>query len=63
MAIALPQWRSTWVALIGYGRRRHWGLLAVQGGKPGSQHCFKGHLSPPRMTMHHTMFDNNCGSP
>lgn len=45
MAVAMPHWRSSWVALIGYGARRHWGLLAVQGRK---------------MTMHHTMFENNC---
>mmetsp|Transcript_55845 Transcript_55845/g.133572 ORF Transcript_55845/g.133572 Transcript_55845/m.133572 type:complete len:346 (+) Transcript_55845:110-1147(+) len=44
-SLLIPQWRSSWVALIGYGSRRYWGLLAVQGRK---------------MTLHHTMYDNNC---
>jgi len=44
-AVAMPQWRSSWEALIGYGTRRHWGLLAVQGRK---------------MQLHHTMYENNC---
>ncbi|CAE7230127.1 MMK1 [Symbiodinium natans] len=45
MAIALPNWRSSWVGLIGYGTRRNWGLLYVQG---------------RTTTFHHTMYDNNC---
>ncbi|CAE7526122.1 MMK1 [Symbiodinium sp. KB8] len=45
MAIVLPNWRSSWVALIGYGTRRNWGLLYVQG---------------RQTTFHHTMYDNNC---
>jgi len=45
MAIVLPNWRSSWVGLIGYGTRRNWGLLYVQG---------------HQTTFHHTMYDNNC---
>jgi len=31
ISIAFPYWRSSWVAVIGYGHRRHWGLFVVQG--------------------------------
>eukprot|EP00441_Pelagodinium_beii_P014608 CAMPEP_0197662688 /NCGR_PEP_ID=MMETSP1338-20131121/54349_1 /TAXON_ID=43686 ORGANISM="Pelagodinium beii, Strain RCC1491" /NCGR_SAMPLE_ID=MMETSP1338 /ASSEMBLY_ACC=CAM_ASM_000754 /LENGTH=393 /DNA_ID=CAMNT_0043240633 /DNA_START=119 /DNA_END=1300 /DNA_ORIENTATION=+ len=31
IGIGMPYWRSSWVAVIGYGHARHWGLFYLQG--------------------------------
>eukprot|EP00930_Biecheleria_cincta_P098906 TRINITY_DN90556_c0_g1_i1.p1 TRINITY_DN90556_c0_g1~~TRINITY_DN90556_c0_g1_i1.p1 ORF type:complete len:399 (+),score=74.64 TRINITY_DN90556_c0_g1_i1:159-1355(+) len=45
MSLAVPSWRSSYMGLIGYATRRHWGLFTVWGS---------------RSQMHHTVSSDTC---
>lgn len=45
LSLAMPSWRSSYMGLIGYGTRRHWGLFSVYG---------------RQSQMHHTISDETC---